>query len=138
VVTVRYKCARCNRTFRHYPEGVGRPDQSRRRPRSGAAITWALGLSTRSAGEARKSLGRDRPDVRAVSEQRAASPPLKKRQVRVLGLDGGQKHGIIMGLDLGTGRPFLTQFAAQVMSRTPHLWDRPATGRRCSHDDSMM
>jgi len=56
VVTVRYKCARCSRTFRHYPSGVTRADQSRRLIVL-AAVAWALGLSTRSAGFARTSLG---------------------------------------------------------------------------------
>jgi hypothetical protein len=127
VVTVRYKCARCSRTFRHYPSGVTRADQSRRLIVL-AAVAWALGLSTRSAGFARAAeggwlfdkfgagIGKSTAlrDVRTVSEQRAAKPPLKKRKVRVLGLDGtlvkirGQEHGVVIALDLGTGQPFLT------------------------------
>ena len=119
VVTVRYKCARCSRTFRHYPSGVTRADQSQRRPRSGAAVAWAKALRacTRSAGFARAAeggwlfekfgagIGKSTAlrDVRTVSEQ--------QRKVRVLGLDGtlvkirGQEHGIIIALDLGTGQP---------------------------------
>jgi transposase-like protein len=115
VVTVRYKCARCSRTFRHYPSGVTRADQSQRRPRSGAAVAWALVSGLRphkfGAGIGKSTALRD---VRTVSEQRAAKPPLKKRKVRVLGLDGtlvqirGQEHGVLIALDLGTGQPFLT------------------------------
>ena len=85
MVTVRYKCAQCNRTFRHYPSGVTRADQSQRLIVL-AAVAWALGLSTRSiqwlfdkfgAGIGKSTALRD---VRTVSEQ--------QRKVRVLGLDG--------------------------------------------------
>jgi hypothetical protein len=83
VVTVRYKCARCSRTFRHYPSGVTRADQSQRLIVL-AAVAWALGLSTRSAGFARAAeggwlfdkfgagIGKSTAlrDVRTVSEQR--------------------------------------------------------------------
>ena len=114
VVTVRYKCAQCNRTFRHYPSGVTRADQSQRLIVL-AAVAWALGLSTRSiqwifdkfgAGIGKSTVLRD---VRTVAEQ--LKTQLKKRKVRVLGLDGtlvkirGQEHGIIIALDPGSGQP---------------------------------
>ncbi len=47
VLTVRYKGAPCNRTFRHYRAGVTRADQSRWLVVL-AAVAWALGLSTRA------------------------------------------------------------------------------------------
>ncbi len=106
---------------------AGRPDQSRQIIVL-AAIAWTPGVSTRSAGFTRAAeggrlfdqfgagIGKSTAsrDLRAVSEQRAAKPPLKKRKVRVLGLDGtlvkirGQEHGIIIALDLGSGQLFLT------------------------------
>jgi len=48
VVVHRYRCGRdrCQRTFRHYPPGVERADQSVRLQQL-AAIGWTLGLSTR-------------------------------------------------------------------------------------------
>ena len=50
-VTVhRYRCCDCVRTFRHYPQGVDRHDQSHRL-RGPAALCWALGLSVRSVRE---------------------------------------------------------------------------------------
>jgi hypothetical protein len=72
VVTVRYK---------HSPEGVGRPDQSRRLGgKAATAVAWAeaLGAPTRSVGGCR-----NRPDARS------------------LGLDGtGHEHGIVIALEL--------------------------------------
>jgi len=94
IVGLPVQSHKCNRTFRHYPSGVTRADQSQRRPLRGAAVAWALGLSTRSAGFARAAeggwlfdkfgagIGKSTAlrDVRTVSEQ--------QRKVRVLGLDG--------------------------------------------------
>ena len=52
----RYRCRDCLRTFRHYPEGVDRHDQSRRL-RGLAALSWALGLSLRSVSHILSALG---------------------------------------------------------------------------------
>ena len=49
VVVRRYRCTACRRTFRHYPEGISRADQSARMVQL-AALMWALGLSLRQAG----------------------------------------------------------------------------------------
>ena len=58
-VTVdRYRCCDCCRTFRHYPQGVDRRDQSHRL--SGlAALSWALGLSFRSVSHLLGAMGCD-------------------------------------------------------------------------------
>lgn len=40
----RYRCCRCGRTFRHYPKGVGRAEQSQRLVVL-AALLWGLGIS---------------------------------------------------------------------------------------------
>ena len=56
-VTVhRYRCCECSRTFRHYPHGVDRHDQSHRL-RGLAALSWALGLSLRSVSHLLGALG---------------------------------------------------------------------------------
>ncbi len=44
----RYKCVRCQRTFRHYPGGVNNKDQSQRTVVL-AALMYALGLSCSAA-----------------------------------------------------------------------------------------
>ncbi|WP_322506594.1 hypothetical protein [Anaerolinea sp.] len=43
----RYRCCGCRRTFRHYPQGVDRADQTLRL-RKLAAIYWMLGMSLRA------------------------------------------------------------------------------------------
>ncbi len=52
----RYRCVDCVRTFRHYPEGVDRHDQSMRL-KGLAALVWALGLSHRSIRRTLAALG---------------------------------------------------------------------------------
>lgn len=42
----RYRCDECQRTFRYYPEGIGRSDYSQG-TRQLAALIWALGYSYR-------------------------------------------------------------------------------------------
>ena len=45
-IVYRYRCEKCERTFRDYPEGIDRSDYSRG-TRQLAALIWALGLSYR-------------------------------------------------------------------------------------------
>jgi len=42
----RYRCSDCGRTFRHYPEGVTKADQSVRLQQL-TALMWAFGASLR-------------------------------------------------------------------------------------------
>jgi hypothetical protein len=42
----RYRCCRCERTFRHYPDGTTRADQTERL-RLFAVMCWTFGLSYR-------------------------------------------------------------------------------------------
>lgn len=56
VIARRYRCTTCNRTFRHYPSGVDKDDQSQR-TRALAAIFWGLGLSHNSVSQVLTSLG---------------------------------------------------------------------------------
>jgi transposase-like protein/DNA-directed RNA polymerase subunit RPC12/RpoP len=114
VTVFRYRCCRCQRSFRVYPHGVDRATQTRRL-RHLAAITWALGLSLRSVvtvfdacglALSRMSVWRDgQAFVEHVRAQRHTRP------VRVLGLDGtgtriqGQPTGLVVAVDLGNGVP---------------------------------
>jgi hypothetical protein len=91
VEVYRYRRCRCHRTFRYYPEGVERADQTLRM-RQLAAIIWMLGLSYRSlvlvCGGFGVRLGR-MSGWRDVQERAEA---LHRRRawgkVRVLGVDG--------------------------------------------------
>lgn len=52
----RYRCGECGHTFRHYPHGVDRHDQSQRL-RALVALLWALGLSHQSISHLLVALG---------------------------------------------------------------------------------
>ncbi|WP_322796252.1 DDE-type integrase/transposase/recombinase [Tepidiforma sp.] len=91
VEAVRYRCASCGRTFRHYPEGVGRYRQSERLMAL-AALLWTLGLSEWATSAAlgalgvrlhRSSVHRDRLRAGALLRRRATLGG----RVRVLGAD---------------------------------------------------
>jgi transposase-like protein len=114
VQVYRYRCCECHRTFRHYPLGVDRADQTQRM-RKLAAICWVMGLSLRGVSTILATFGvnlshmtvwRDMDEVaEAVEKQRHWKP------VRVLGLDGayplgwGKKRPVLIAVDLGNGHP---------------------------------
>ena len=93
-VTVhRYRCCGCGRTFRHYPQGVDRHDQSHRL-RGLAALSWALGLSLRSVSHLLGALGCDLSRISVWRDvQEAGSNALDgwlsrvRGQVRLMGAD---------------------------------------------------
>lgn len=88
---VRYRCADCGRTFRHYAEGVGRHQQSHR-VIGLAVLLWTLGLSEWATSHVltaldaaihRSSVHRDRLSAGALLQRRAGLP----ETLRVLGAD---------------------------------------------------
>lgn len=112
-IVYRFRCPECRRTFRHYPEGLGRADQSVRLVEL-AAIGWTLGLSLRGMSAILSAFGvvlahmtvwRDAQTI-AMS----LKPDLSRRKVRVLGVDGfytrlkGKPQGILLAVDLGSGQ----------------------------------
>jgi transposase-like protein/DNA-directed RNA polymerase subunit RPC12/RpoP len=114
VRVTRYRCAACHRTFRHYPAGIQRADQSLRLQQL-AAVCWRLGLSTRAVSGlftafqtqlAHMTVWRD---VQMVAQQQATQSPAQK--VRVLGVDGlygrvaGRTQALTLAVDMGTGAP---------------------------------
>jgi hypothetical protein len=56
VQVYRYRCCSCHRTFRDYPEGVDRADQTQRL-RKLVAIYWVLGMSWRATQIALSACG---------------------------------------------------------------------------------
>jgi len=56
VQLVRYRCTICRRTFRHYPQGVDKHDQSKR-TRAFCALLWGLGVSLEGVSQVVSSLG---------------------------------------------------------------------------------
>ena len=90
VLVYRYRCCLCQRTFRHYPEGVSRASQSLRMMKL-AAICWAFGMSYRNVGAILRVFGVRLGhmsvwrDVQGQAEQVRRSKTWGK--VRVLGVD---------------------------------------------------
>lgn len=108
----RYRCCACRRTFRHYPAGSSRADQTERL-KCLAVICWTLGLSYRNVSRILSGLKvRLSPmsvwrDAQAQAQALQRYPPW--RQVRVLGVDGtlvrgwGGMRPVLVAVDVGTG-----------------------------------
>jgi len=114
VQVYRYRCCSCRCTFRHYPEGVDRADQTQRM-RKLVALGWVLGMSLRGVVTFLSAFGvrvshmtvwRDLQEQAKIMEKRRKWQP-----VRVLGVDGlyplgkGRKRPVLVAVDLGTGQP---------------------------------
>jgi len=78
VAVHRYRCTNWGRTFRYYPEGVGRPDQSLRLIVL-AALAWALGHSTRAAAWFFQQLGVPLGRMRVWRDAQRLAQRLKAR-----------------------------------------------------------
>ena len=109
----RYRCTACQRTFRHYPDGLTPAHQSQRLVVL-AALAWVLGLSLRGTSAilsafpvalSHTSIWRD------VQSQAVALRRRQPRQVRVLGVDGvypklrGLEQPTLIAVDMGSGQP---------------------------------
>lgn len=110
----RYRCTECGQTFRHYPDGISAADQTDRL-KAAAAMMWALGLPLRpvtavlslfGAAVCHQTVWRD-----AVAFAQQLGCRRRPGRVRVLGVDGtgarigGQPSGIVVAVDMGTGKP---------------------------------
>ncbi len=86
----RYKCASCCRTFRHYPSGITRKDQSRRTVVL-AALMYGLGLSCSAASHLLGALGAEVSKMSVWRDAQEAGQVLRGSRpagrVRVMGAD---------------------------------------------------
>ena len=86
----RYKCLHCSRTFRHYPGGVSKKDQSERTVVL-AALMYALGLSCSVASHLLSALGADVSKTSVWRDAQEAGEALRAKRpagrARVLGAD---------------------------------------------------
>ncbi len=86
----RYKCACCSRTFRHYPGGVSKKDQSERTVVL-AALMYALGLSCSAASHLLGALGAEVSKTTVWRDAQEAGEALGKKRpagrVRILAAD---------------------------------------------------
>lgn len=105
----RYKCTSCQKTFRNYPEGISRAQQSERLKKL-SVIMWSLGLSHRSVVLILLVFGvclSHMSGWRSVQrEGKQIRQKLKWKPARVVGVDGAwvAGKGIMVAVDLGEGR----------------------------------
>jgi transposase-like protein len=110
----RYLCCRCRRTFRHYPEGTTKADQTERLCLF-AVICWTFGLSYRGVSTILSGLGIALCPMTVWRDAQEQEEKLRRQNhwkpVRVLGLDGayvlgwGEKRPVLVAVDLGAGQP---------------------------------
>ena len=114
VKVYRYRCCHCKRTFRHYPEGNTKADQTERL-RLFASVLWRLGLSHRASSLILSGLKVCVSPMTIWRDVQEGAQKIKKRHpwkpVRILGLDGasvlgwGEKQPVLVAVDIGTGEP---------------------------------
>lgn len=112
VQVYRYLCCSCKRTFRHYPEGVDRADQTQRL-RKLAAIFWGMGLSLRGVEMAFWAFGVKLSHMSVWRDMREQAELVerarRRKRVRVMGIDGvyplmkGKREGVLVAVDKGDG-----------------------------------
>ena len=134
----RYKCCLCKRTFRHYPEGVDRADQTQRL-RKLVMICWKLGLSYRGIAMVLSAFGVDLSrmsawrDVQGAAQQHRAGRHWKG--VRILGLDGayvlgwGEKRPVLVAVDLGESEPVTIGYINEHDPQAVKRWLEPLVKR---------
>lgn len=134
VKVYRYRCCRCKRTFRHYPDGTTRADQSERL-KLFAALLWQLGLSHRASSlilsglcvfVSHMTIWRDvQAEVQTIQKRKQWKP------VRMLGVDGayvlgwGQKQPVLVAVDLGTGDPIAVGYVNEYDPQAICRWLEP-------------
>jgi transposase-like protein len=138
VQAYRYRCCHCRRTFRHYPQGVDRADQTLRL-RNLVAVYWVLGMSLRSVVIAlapygvklsHMSVWRDLQEQADLQEKRRHWKP-----VRVLGLDGaylrawGDVRPVLVAVDLGEGKPVAVGYVDEYNPQAVRRWLEPLVKR---------
>jgi len=130
VKVYRYRCCRCKRTFRYYPEGNTQADQTERLQLF-AVLLWTLGLSHRASSLILSGLKVTLSHITIWRDVQREAEQVKKRNhwkpVRVLGLDGanvlgwGEKQSVLVAVDLGTGEPialgYINEYDPQVVRR---------------------
>lgn len=131
VLLYRYRCSECGKTFRHYPQGITRADQTDRM-RFLCALIWKIGASLR---QTTGLLGIwQRPvchmtvwrDIQWAALRRPA-----KTKLRVVGLDGfytkikGKEAGLMVMLDMGDGQPVELGKVEEANPQTLLAWFLP-------------
>jgi transposase-like protein len=134
VKVYRYRCCQCQRTFRHYPQGNSRADQTERM-QAFAALLWRLGLSHRASSLILSGLKVTLSHMSVWRDVQAQAGKSRKQnqweQVRVLGLDGayvlgwGEKRPVLVAVDLGTGEPVAVGYVNEYDPQAVRRWLQP-------------
>jgi transposase-like protein len=127
----RYRCCRCGRTFRHYPDGTTRADQTERL-RLFAVICWTLGLSYRGVSTILSGLNTLLCPMTVWRDAQEQEGKLRRhnqwKPVRVLGLDGayvlgwGEKRPVLVAVDLGEGQPVAVGYVNEHDPQAVQRW----------------
>jgi len=130
----RYRCCRCKRTFRHYPAGNTKADQTERL-RLLAIVLWTLGLSHRASSLILSGLQVLVSFMTIWRDVQQEAQQLQKRKhwkpVRVVGLDGayvlgwGEKQPVLVAVDLGTGEPLALGYVSEYDPQAIRRWLAP-------------
>jgi len=134
----RYRCWHCRRTFRHYPQGVDRADQTLRL-RKFAALCWVFGLSYRKLTIVFEAFGVSISHMSAWRDAQEIAQALKRskcwKSVRVMGLDGayvrgmGKTNPVLITVDLGTGKPVEIGYVNERDPQAVRKWLEPIVKR---------
>ncbi len=106
----RYRCTSCRRTFRDYPEGIGRALQSERMKLL-AVICWSFGLSHRGVEAILSAFGVSLSRMTSWRDVQAKAERIRREKrwqpARVVGVDGAWlgRTGVMVAVDLGDGEP---------------------------------
>lgn len=134
VQVYRYRCCRCKRSFRYYPQGSSSADQTDRL-KLFAVICWSLGLSYRGASLVLSgwqvslspmSIWRDAQEQAERVKQRN-----RWKRVRVLGVDGayvlgwGETRPVLVGVDLGDGQVVAVGYVDEHDPGAVQRWLKP-------------
>lgn len=134
VKVYRYRCCHCRRTFRHYPEGNSRADQTERL-RLYAVLLWTLGLSYRGSSLILSGVNVLVSFMTIWRDVQAEAGKIKKRNqwkpVRVLGVDGasvlgwGEKRPVLVAVDMGSGEPIALGYVNEYDPQAVRRWLQP-------------
>jgi transposase-like protein len=138
VLVYRYRCCRCQHTFRHYPSGVD-PAQQSQRLRKLAALMWVMGLSYRGIAALLPVFGLEIGRMSAWRDEQAWAEQLRQQRkwkpVRVLGVDGayvrafGAVRPVLVAVDVGAGQPVAIGYVDEYNPDAVRRWLEPLVKR---------
>jgi transposase-like protein len=130
----RYRCCHCRRTFRQYPIGVDRADQTQRL-RKLATLMWVMGLSLRYVATTMAAFGIKISHTTIWRDLGEQADLLAKRRrqvgVRVMGVDAlyplckGKKRSVVIAVDLGNGQPMAIGMVDESSPQAVRKWLEP-------------